>query len=132
MVVVVMMVVVVVVVVVVFEANEERAASGLGGRLSVGHADVFVLPGEDGKRTFAKDGGFVIVGGVGLLGGIERIACVEAVKFMTSVTRTIMVTRNGHEIPSSGREALIVGDVHAHNQEGDEIKAPWWCEKVGG
>jgi hypothetical protein len=47
---------------------------GWAGVLSVGHADVFVLPGrEDGKRTFAKDGGFVIVGGlVGLLGGIER------------------------------------------------------------
>ncbi len=44
--------------------------------MSVGRADVFVLPGrEDGKRTFtfAKDGGFVIVGGlVGLVGGFER------------------------------------------------------------
>ena len=47
------------------------------------------------------------------------IACVEAVKFMTTYHNdTIMVTRNGREIHvNADEETLIVGDVHAHNQE---------------
>jgi len=47
------------------------------------------------------------------------IACVDAVKFMTTYHNdTIMVTRNGREIHvNADEETLIVGDVHAHNQE---------------